>query len=283
MAQPIKFQIRGSREGDAPTVDDFVDQLRDLIGLIEGVERALGDGGEAIEWRVTQASTNSPIAIEATPFPKQYGVNIDARVLAVKTAAAAGLHALLTDRMRPTYFDQNVLSRAKRIADRVTSGLAETVIDWGDDAESFSLTSKTAGFMASNAAAVLKPKVRPYSERGTLEGFHDGLFPGNAGKPELYVRSRRTGERIKCTLTPEAAADIRHREIGEVLAGRRLQVRGTLHYKAPHHLDHVTAEHVRVIPRNEELPTLDQIIDPNFTDGLSTEAYLEAVRNGRLT
>ncbi len=201
----------------------------------------------------------------------------------MKTAVAAGLHSLLTDRVRPTYFDQNVLGKAKRIADRVTNGLAETVIEWGDEAESFSLTPTAAGLMASNAAAVLKPKMRPYSERGTLEGFHDGVLPGNTGKPELYVRRRRTGERVKCILTPEAAADIRHREIEEVLAGRRLQVRGTLHYKAAHHLDHVTAEHVRVMPRKEDLPTLDQIIDPNFTDGLSTEEYLEAVRNAQLS
>lgn len=281
MVQPIKFRIRGSREGDAPTASDFVEQLRDLIGIIEGVERALGDGREAIEWRITQATTNSPIAIEATPFSKQIGVNIDARVLAVKTAAAAGLHSLQTDVERPAYFDHTIVTRAKRIADRVTNGLAETVIEWGDSAANFRLTPTTAVFMANNAAALLKPKIRPYTERGTLEGFHDGLHPNAQGKHELFIRSRRTGQRIKCILTPEAAEDIRHREIEEVLAGRRLQVRGILHYKGPHDLDYVKAESVRVMPGREALPTLDEIIDPEFTGGLSTEDYLEAVRNGR--
>lgn len=284
MAQPIKFKIRGSGETDAPTVDDFIDQLRDLIGIIEGVEQAMADGGgDAIEWRVTQATTNSPIAIEATPFPKQFGVNIDARVMAVKVAAAAGLHALITTAERPAYFNQGVLGRAKKVAERVTNGLSVTEIDWGGDAESFLLTPTVAAVVARNAEFVLKPKVRAYSERGTLEGYHDGLAPDPQGKHTLYVRSRRTGERVKCTLTPDSYDDIKHREIGEVLEGRRLQVRGTLYYKAPHNLDRVTVEHVRVMPRREELPSLDEIIDPNFTGGLSTEEYLEALRDGRPT
>jgi hypothetical protein len=283
MAQPIKIRIRGSGALDAPTVADFLDQLRDLIGILEGVDQALEGGGGAIEWRVTQATTNSPIAIEATPFPKQFGVNVDHRVALVKAAAANGLRALTTDATRPPYFNQAVLGRAKKVAERVTNGLAETDVLWGDGAPEFALTPTVAVEVARNAELVLKPKVRPYTERGTLEGYHDGIDPHPQGKHVLYVRSRRTGERVKCILTRDAFEDVRHREIEEVLQGRRVQVRGALHFKAPHNLDFVTAEHVRIMPRREELPTLDEIIDPNFTGGLSTEDYLEAVRDGRIS
>jgi hypothetical protein len=114
-----------------------------------------------------------------------------------------------------------------------------------------------------------------------LEGYHDGLSPGAHGKHELFVRSRRTGERVKCILTREAFEDIRHREIEEVLEGRRLQVRGMLHYKAPHQLDGMTVEHVRILPRREDLPSFEEIVDKKFTGGLSSEEYLEWVRGGR--
>lgn len=282
MAQPIKFRIRGSGDADAPTVDDFVDQLRDLISLIEGVEKAVAeDGSEAIEWRITQATTNSPIAIEATPFPKHFGVNIDARVLAVKTAVSAGFHTLATDAERPAYFNRSILGRAKKIAQRVTNGLSETDIDWGGEAEPVQLRPATAALVAHNAERLLKPKVRAYTERGTLEGYHDGLTPGPQGKHLLFVRSRRTGDRIKVTLSAAAYEDIRHREIDEVLEGRRLRVRGALHYKAAHNLDHVIAESVQIMPRREQLPTLDEIVDRGFTGGLSTEEYLEALRDGQ--
>jgi hypothetical protein len=33
-------------------------------------------------------------------------------------------------------------------------------------------------------------------------------------------------------------------------------------------------------PGRESLPQLRDIIDPNFTDGLSSEEYLERLRNG---
>ena len=281
MVKPIKFRIRGDRAEGHPTVDDFLDQLRDLIGIIEAIEKAMPEGESVIEWRVTQATTNSPVAIEATPFPKHLGVNIDDRVLALKSAMAGGLVSLIHEADRPPYFNQGIVNRAKKIADRVTNGLAETVIDWGGVADDLVLTPRVAAIMSANAGVILKPKIRPYTERGTLEGFHDGLSPGTGGKHELFVKSRRTGERVKCILTREAFEDIRHREIEEVLEGRRLQVRGTIHYKGPHQLDRVTAEHVRVMPRREELPSLEEIVDPDFTDGLSTEDYLDWVRGGR--
>ncbi|WP_372056016.1 hypothetical protein P7L74_10260 [Tistrella mobilis] len=282
MVQPVRFRIRGSKDGEAPTVDDFAGQLRDLIGIIKGVERASGDGENLIEWRVTRATTNSPIAIEATPFPREAGVNIEARALNVKAMAAAGLASLQSGAERPVCFDQDVLACAKRLAGRVSDGLAETVIDWGDEAGEFNLTAEGAGQLADHVATLLRPHVEAYTERGTVEGYHDGLHPHTRGRHELFIRSRRTGQRIKCILTTEAARDIARREIAEVFSGRRLQVRGTLHYRRPHDLDHIQAEHVRVMPDRQELPDLKQIIDPDFTGGLGTEDYLRALRNGRL-
>lgn len=283
MVDPIKFKIRGSHGVDAPTVDDFADQLRDLISLIQGIERGLSERSGSIEWRITHATTNSPIAIEATPFPKHVGVRIDHRVLAVKEIAAAGLRALQNDAERPSYFDNNVMKHAKRIAERVTNGLSETVIEWGDQEGEFRLTPRAASLLASNASAVLKPRIRPYIERGTIEGFHDGIQPDISGKHVLFIRSRRTGQRIRCVLGPKASEDLGQREIREVLSGRRLQVRGAIHYKTPHEIDYVEVDSVRIIPNAGEIPPLDQIVDRNFTNGLSTEEYLESIRNGRLS
>lgn len=284
MAQPITFRIRGSGETGAPTVDDFVHQLRDFMEIIEGIDAAIGEGGGgAVEWRVTQATTNSPVAIEATPFPRQIGVNVDARVTLIKATAALGFQALASEPTRPAYFNQAILGRAKWIAQRVTNGLAQTDVDWGDDsAPELRLTPSLASDVMRNAELVLRPKTRPYSERGTLEGYHDGIDP-HQGKPVLWVRSRRTGDRVRCELTEEANAELKRRAMAEVLEARRVQVRGTLHYKAPHNLSRVTAEHVRIMPRSDELPTLNEILDPNLTGGLSTEAYLEALRDGRIT
>lgn len=48
MAKPIRISIKGSENTgtDAPTVDDFLGQVRDFLDVLKGVEKAVSDDGE---------------------------------------------------------------------------------------------------------------------------------------------------------------------------------------------------------------------------------------------
>ena len=76
MSDPIRFTIRAQNaETDAPTVEDLLAQIGDWNSILRGVEQALAeDGASEIEWRVTGASKNSPLAFELTAFPRRHGM-----------------------------------------------------------------------------------------------------------------------------------------------------------------------------------------------------------------
>src|SRR5215472_14243848 len=96
MSSPIRLTIRGrDAETDAPTVEDLLAQVGDWFSILRSVEQAIAeDGSSEIEWRVTGASKSSPLAFEFTPFPRQYGMNIETRTREVKEQISAGLRML---------------------------------------------------------------------------------------------------------------------------------------------------------------------------------------------
>ena len=61
MSKKIKLSVSGrGSETDAPTIEDFLGQVRDYFEVLSQVEETLaGDGESAIEWRITGASKNS--------------------------------------------------------------------------------------------------------------------------------------------------------------------------------------------------------------------------------
>ena len=92
MPRKIKLVISGKgAETDAPAVEDVLDQLRDYHDILKEVEEAVAeDGKRAIDWRIVNASRNSPLSFEFEAFPHEFAVNIDRRAESVVSATAVG-------------------------------------------------------------------------------------------------------------------------------------------------------------------------------------------------
>ena len=171
MSRRIKLSIRARGSTDSPTVEDLLAQLRDYFAILEGVEEAVAeDGRRAIEWRIVGASMNTPITFEAAAFPKDFAVNIDNRAEIVMRQTAIGLDALRRGGERPSYFTEKVLQRAEGMFERVTNGLAETMIDHGAELPALDITTTVAREAVANTRSVLTPKAAPYRELGSIEG-----------------------------------------------------------------------------------------------------------------
>ena len=165
---------------------------------------------------------------------------------------------------------------------------AEVVLKRGNPepvARTSILTPDTARVAAKNARSVLAPAGRPYKELGSLEGYFETVDTDRRGRgrPVLYMKSRVTGDEIKCFVTGEAKAEISHVEVGDVWSGRRMSVFGTIHYSGPGRISHMEAIRIRFLRSRNDLPDIDDIIDPDFTGGLKSEDYLERLRNGDLS
>jgi hypothetical protein len=128
----------------------------------------------------------------------------------------------------------------------------------------------------------LKSEYLGYREHGSVEGFVQSIERDGFGRPLLWLRHRLTGEGVKCLVFGPARAELETHQIRDVWRNRRVQVYGMLHYRSLGILNQIEAINVRFLRDRTELPTADDIADENFTGGLSSEEYLERLRDGRL-
>jgi len=285
MGDPIRFTIRAQNaETDAPTVEDLVAQIGDWNSIVRGVEEAIAeDGVSEIEWRVTGASKNSPLAFDLTAFPRRHGMNIERRTRRVKEAISTGLSALRSKPERPSYFTEPVLEKAEKLFERVTNGLSLTKIEFGDDLPTTEITPPEAKLAAKNVSAVRKPKEKPYREIGSVEGTLQRVERDGYGRPLLHVKLRVSGETIKCIARESAQSEVEHHEIADIWKNKRVRVFGTIYYNALGQIMQVESDAVQFLRPREELPQASEIVDENFTGGLKSEEYLERLRNGNLS
>lgn len=281
MAKPIRVTIKGAGEaGDnAPTVDDLLGQVRDLVELLQGVEKAVSDDHtNQIVWRVTDAERKNPISFELTPFPTNPAIFIGARAEAVERVAIEGLVALRNGETRPAFFTDEVLSRARKLHARVKNGLADTVLSFDDDLGGAVMIDTHAALSIEKAfelAAAAGPV--PYREIGSIEGFVSRAELDGYGRAVLRFRARIDGTEIKAVATGSAFQQLESMRLSEVWHGVRVRVYGTISYKGLGVVESVVATGIEVLDRTD-LPGIDAIVDPNFTGGLSADEFLAEQR-----
>jgi hypothetical protein len=112
--------------------------------------------------------------------------------------------------------------------ERVTNDLETTVIDFGDDLPKLDITPSVAREAAANSRSVLRPLERPYKEEGSVEGTARIIDRDGSSHLVLWIRSRLTGEDVKCFITGDAETELGNHQIHDLWRNRRIQVYGLL-------------------------------------------------------
>ncbi|MFM9842535.1 MAG: hypothetical protein ACKVOI_06155 [Dongiaceae bacterium] len=282
MSRTIKIKISGhGADTDAPTVDDWLNQIEDYLHILKRVEVAVAeDSQNAIEWRITNASKNSPLEITLESFPRVYAVNVDNRASIVARHTAEGFAQLQSAPERPPFFNEQILAKALQIFERVTNGLSLSEVDFGEDLPRLDLRPVTARAAAVNARMALSPANRPYREAGSIEGFFKRAETDGFNRNLVWIKNRITGDDVKCVLSGAALEKVGDHKIDDVFKGRRLRMIGVIQYKTRGKIAQIEAADVKILRQRNELPAVDDILDENFTGGVSSEDYLENLRNG---
>ena len=283
MARPFNITIRGRYPDgdDAPTVEDLLDQIKDIVTVLRGVEEAISDDGHGeLVWRVTDAKKQSPITFEVTPFSKTFGMNIDNRAKQVVSATASGLAQISETGERPNYFTDDVMKQAERVNVRVTNGLAKTTLDFRNygDVPNIELTPESARRTIENIAVIKAPGPIKHRELGSIEGFVARIELDGYGRPIVWIRSRLDRQVFKCISNDHGLDRIGHFEVSEVLKGMRVRVHGLIHYKDLHQIDKLDVDGVHVFQPDHQLPDNDSIVSPDFTGGVEASRHLDQLR-----
>ena len=175
------------------------------------------------------------------------------------------------------------MRKAHRVFQRVTNGLNLSEVDFGAGLPAVRITPTVGRNAARNIDLVLAAPDKPYQEVGSIEGYIHGAALDGFGRHVVYLVDRITGDEVKCLVTNEARPELESREIRDIWRYRRIQVSGRVHFHGPGRIDYVEAQHVRFLRNREDLPQIDDVIDPDFTGGMKSEEYLERLRDGTLS
>ena len=278
--ETLRIDITGSDpDSDAPSVDDLVGQLSNVLDLLREVERAVALPGEQDElvWRVVNATRKSPLAVEIAAYPKRFGTNITRREKAVRETTSRGLAQLRNTGERPTYFSDVALKKAEGLFERVLQGLGETRLEFSGGLPQLDITRAVAAAATENMLRAAKPADKPYRELGSIEGFLSKIEKDGWGRPILWFRARITDDTVKCVLKSRALQEVRRLTAGSVIDGERALITGVLYYKGIGRLASVDAEDLYIYAADQAVK-LSDIVDPNFTGGVRSEDYLEELR-----
>ncbi|MGC8468847.1 MAG: hypothetical protein ACP5NI_02970 [Acetobacteraceae bacterium] len=279
--EPVRLTIEGAGQaGDnAPAVDDLLGQVSDYVEILKGVEKARGDDREnQIVWRVTNAERRNPITFELTPTPINPAVFINDRAADIERITREGLVALGNGEIRPAFFTDETLAKAKRLHARVKNGLANTVIEAPDvDAEPIIIDAAVADKVERSFEALKAAQSVPYRELGSIEGFVSRAELDGFGRAVLRFWARTNGAEIKAIATGEAFKQLEEMRLSDVWQGVRVRVYGTINYKSLGVIDGLRATGIEVLD-GAHLPGITDIVDPTFTGGLSAEEFLAEQR-----
>ncbi len=283
VANPIKIIVKGSDNhgNDAPTVKDLFNQILDQVAILSEVETEIfGKRQEQLEWRVGNWTKNSPLTITITPFPKEGGTNIDDRANKIVGATAYGLRELGRGSERPKYFTDKIIRRVNKINERVTNGLASTEIDFfGYDEQNIFIDKEIAETTIKNIENLKAESQKPYRELSSVEGYVKAVKYNKDGLFVITLTKRIDNKDIKCTSSDAGLDNIKSLAVGEIINGLRVRVFGTLYYRILGVIDWVDVDRVELFTPRDELPTIEDLIDPDFTNGVDSVEYIRRMRD----
>lgn len=117
----------------------------------------------------------------------------------------------------------------------------------------------------------------PYTELGSIEGFVTKPELDGYQRAILRFRSRLSGEEIKAYASGDAFHQVEALRLSDVWHGVRVRVYGAIQHKGLGVIEHINATDIEVLDR-DPLPSAEDILDPDFTGGLTTEDFLRELR-----
>lgn len=252
--------------------------------MLNGVAEALtGDAVDRFDWQVVSLSKNSParIRVEAVPIGGHYeGPEIAARARDITTG---GLKQLVATGERPLNWNDSVIEAADRFLKRITRGLSETSVGSTDEDAPEIVIGTSAAIQALNHVEIVRKAepVHPYRELGSFEGHIQNVGTDGWERPYIVIKSRISGADVKCFLSGAALRSLESEPVAKVVwRHRRVTAIGVLKYRSVGRLSQAEVTELDFAEPDKALPQLTDIIDCQFTGGLTSEDYLERLRNG---
>jgi hypothetical protein len=259
----ITLIIEGLPEDDGQVrLAAFMSQLQNLNAAMSRLDRDGNDGKAATYFRIAELSYKSPIriVIEPQPLPKA------------------------------VYMGHLVIESLGRVVEALENGHDLTQVD-ADILEDFRGLVRPVGKTVKNATLVFNDHRLDLTERvglkidealavdeecdGSLEGMLDQINV-HLGANMFHIYPEVGGRKVTCHFPTRLFDD------AVSAVGRRVEISGTLHYRAGANYPHlVSVTSIEAFPPDHEIPDWDDLRGraPNATGMLSSEAFVRELRD----
>ncbi len=196
--------------------------------------------GEPIKWLVTRVEKGS-VRFKLEAVPNHEDISPEKMPEAV-VAVVHGLHSLQREAVRPDYFSDRALDKAKELASLAKDDFTVRVLNG-------SLTVKPTVQLVANVERISQAVP---SSIGSVDGYLHRV--DLHGKRQFAIFDRVTEQRIECHFGERIPVA----EIGQALE-KRVRVHGEVRYKGNGDVVSVLAESIETFPPSAKLPSVDDI------------------------
>ena len=259
---------------------DAMQQVRDYFDLLTD------QGQDHIVWRLTSATTQSPLTVEAEPYDQRTKAGGYGAIAPHVAKVREGLERLEAGEDLGPDFPDEKREVAISLLERNLNGIGRTKIFFGHGGQQVQLDQQIAR-RALTAIEGGEDALHEYlygtfarREAGSIEG--QILDVGtDSEEPAVHIVEHLSGRRISCRINKEIRHDIERRlTAAHVWDKHRIRIRGVLNYDADGRLIRLYDGRIAFIEPVDV--SVDDLHDPEFTEGLEPSEYLERLREGEL-
>jgi len=249
-------------------------QVRDFFDLLSD------ENNQHVKWVLEDASYNSPFVIKAQP------VDIRTNKLAIESVSpivrdiAEVMLNLSSTQPSQINLSSKKMKTAEQLLERDTNGIDKTLYDFGEGIEPVVMDQKhaEASLKLLSAPDELNQLLATFAVRGygSINGslVQVGTYHN---KPAVHVREFNTGNKIWCQIDQHTLEEVEEKiRAKDVWKRQGICVQGTLCYDCDGKLTHIIEGNL--IYLNRRKVSIQELYDPDFSEGLPSEEYIKRLR-----
>jgi hypothetical protein len=260
-------------------------QVLDFLRVAEDAKAYLGWSGFDFEWRLEKASTNSPFTLVAIAEPVLADVepaSIIGHVEEVERVVSSAFRDVARGLPSPSWLSEDGSASLTQIHRRALNGIADTLYDFTGPVDDVRIDPEqaAAALTVLERVASITPEQFPFR---VAHGEIDGRMVSVArwrNQPAIQITNAAYGL-IWCVLTESQMERFGGEQtLSDVWRGRSVSVPGRIFYAQNGKPTRFEAIDIRA----REIPevNIEDVLDPDFTGGLSPTEYLARLHDGKL-
>ena len=257
-------------------------QLRNVIAFLKSMDKSLAtEGREKIKWVVKQMAIEPPLVLDVVPEPKAQALEreIDRHMAKVANGVVEMFADVQSDARVAGKYSQLSLQKAKHLCDFTIKESLPTEFNFSvyGNFQPLRITPQN-GLLICKGFDKLLDIDNTFVEFGSVEG-HIKKVAIKSDESCIWIKESQSGQEVKCVLRGETNKRLMAKNMEVLVTGNRIGFDGEVTYCNGEEIGHVLVEGIELFPPEHELPTLEEMYEPNYTEGLDPVTFVRRLRD----